>query len=76
MWVYPLCIIPCEHHIQRQITNKRMYAIKTMHHADFLLCAYCGKIKYQCDKEYTKSPKWNLKEIMECIREKKNVFTK
>ena len=42
-----------------------------MHHADFLLCAYCGKIKYQCDKEYTKSSKWNLKEIMEFIREKK-----
>jgi hypothetical protein len=47
-----------------------------MHHVDFLLCAYCGKIKYQCDKEYTKSSKWNLKEIMEFIREKKNVFTK
>jgi hypothetical protein len=38
MWVYPLCIIPCEHHIQRQITNKRIHAIKIMHHAGYYVC--------------------------------------
>jgi hypothetical protein len=43
-----LCIIPCEHHIQKQIINKRIYAIESMHHAGyyfFLWSAFCGYTK-------------------------------
>jgi hypothetical protein len=34
MWVWSLCIIPCEQHIQKQIINKKEYMpLKILHHA-------------------------------------------
>jgi hypothetical protein len=38
-------ILTCEHHIQKQIINKIIYAINLCIMLDFIMCAFCDNIK-------------------------------
>jgi hypothetical protein len=46
MCMLNLLIITCEHHIQKQIINKRIYALKICIMLNIIfVCAYYDKIK-------------------------------
>jgi uncharacterized ion transporter superfamily protein YfcC len=55
MCMLNLLIITCEHHIQKQIINKRIYALKICIMLNIIfVCAYYDKIKKNVTRKYIK----------------------